>query len=333
MSDTEFSIETGRGGILPAPSGAARRAVIDIGTNSIKLLVAEVDGAEVRPVFETSEQTRLGRGFYRTQQLQSDAIHTSLQAVRKFAEQARSLDASAIRLIATSAVRDARNSAEFTAGIRSCTGLDVEVISGEQEADWAFAGVSSLPRLSGHPLLVLDVGGGSTEFVIGQKQHVSFKQSYPLGTVRLMEQLELSDPPTAGDFQRARDLVSVFLQDKVKPSLQGVLPLLEPVPSLVGTGGTPAILVRIHLGLSGYDRERIESTRLTLADVGAITTRLWSLDLQARKIVPGLPADRADVILSGAMIYLCVMKTFGFQHLDVSTRGLRFAVVAAMGAP
>ena len=148
---------------MPAP----RRAVIDIGTNSVKLLVAEVAGATVTPLLEQSEQTRLGRGFYETHRLQPEAIRQTAQAVAEFAGRAGKFSPVSTRVIATSAARDALNAAELIAAIKASAGLPVEIISGEQEADWAFLGVTSDPALAGQPLLILDVGGGSTEFILG----------------------------------------------------------------------------------------------------------------------------------------------------------------------
>src|SRR5271165_1646513 len=139
-----------------------RRAVIDVGTNSIKLLVAEVTGEIVEPVCETSEQTRLGAGFFDTHRLQAPAIAQTARAVASFAAKARELQAVTTRVIATSAARDAVNPGDLTSAIARAAGLKVEIISGEQEADWAFQGVTTDPQLAQAPLLLLDVGGGST---------------------------------------------------------------------------------------------------------------------------------------------------------------------------
>jgi exopolyphosphatase/guanosine-5'-triphosphate,3'-diphosphate pyrophosphatase len=164
-----------------------RRAVIDVGTNSIKLLVADVAGRNVLPVLEESRQTRLGRGFYQTHRLQPAAIAASVEAVREFAGSARRLGATSIRAIATSATRDAGNAAELTGAIQDAAGVNVEIISGEREADWAFQGATSDPELAKRPLLLLDVGGGSTQFILGHGEQKHFRQSFPLGTVRLMD--------------------------------------------------------------------------------------------------------------------------------------------------
>jgi exopolyphosphatase/guanosine-5'-triphosphate,3'-diphosphate pyrophosphatase len=145
-----------------------RRAVIDVGTNSIKLLVADVAGRDVQPVHEESRQTRLGRGFYETRRLQMEPIAHSANAVADFARTARQHDARAIRVIATSAARDAVNPEDLISAIEAASKLKVEIISGRQEAAWAFQGVTTDPELARTPLLLLDVGGGSTEFILGQ---------------------------------------------------------------------------------------------------------------------------------------------------------------------
>src|SRR5262245_30002819 len=166
-----------------------RRAVIDIGTNSVKLLVADVAGPQVEPVHESAEQTRLGRGFYETHILQPAALAATAQAVAVFAKQAADIGAQSVRVFATSAARDAKNPGELLRAVEAACGLRVEIISGEQEAEWAFRGVTSDPALARQPLLLLDVGGGSTEFILGQGEHKHFRQSFPLGAVRLMETL------------------------------------------------------------------------------------------------------------------------------------------------
>jgi len=144
-----------------------RRAVIDVGTNSVKLLVADVAGRDVLPVHEESKQTRLGKNFYETHRLQPEAIAKTAEAVWEFAEIARDRDAASTRVIATSAARDAVNQDDLLSTIQRASGLQVEIISGEQEAEWAFKGVTTGSDLAKTPLLLLDVGGGSTEFIVG----------------------------------------------------------------------------------------------------------------------------------------------------------------------
>jgi exopolyphosphatase/guanosine-5'-triphosphate,3'-diphosphate pyrophosphatase len=305
-----------------------RRAVIDIGTNSVKLLVAEVAGQVVSPLTERSEQTRLGRGFYEHHRLQPDAIAHTARAVAEFAAAARELNATSIRVIATSAARDSVNAHELTMAIQAASGLPVDIISGEREADWAFRGVLTAPGLAELPLLILDVGGGSTEFILGQHGHASFQRSFPLGTVRLLEKQPASEPPTAQQLAQCRAQLARQIHGEILPLLSPALAQVEAGRvQLMGTGGTTTILARMAHGMNGYDRERIESTRLSRAQVRARCEELWRLPLEARKQIPGLPANRADVILYGVVIYDALMEHFNFEELRISTRGLRYAAV------
>jgi len=308
-----------------------RRAVIDVGTNSVKLLVADVEGHDVRPICEESKQTRLGRGFYETHRLQPEPIAKTAKAVTTFAQMARDLQAASIRVIATSAARDALNPGELIAAIESASALKVEIISGEKEAEWAFQGVTTDPELARQPLLLLDVGGGSTEFILGKGERKHFQESFPLGTVRLMEKVPQSDPPRLEELAGCLDWLKTFLKKEVQPKLGPKMDWENHTANaglqLVGTGGTASILARMELDATVYDRERIEATRLSLERVRWQVQHLWSLPLAERQQIAGLPKKRADVILTGSAIYEAVMEQFGFTELRVSTRGLRFAAV------
>ena len=306
---------------------SARRAVIDVGTNSVKLLVADVTGLEVCPAHEESRQTRLGKGFYETQRLQPEPIARTAEAVGLFAEIARDKGADSIRVIATSAARDAVNPADLTIAIERASGLKADIITGAREADWAFKGVATNPELARHPLLLLDVGGGSTEFILGHGQEKTFAHSFPLGTVRLLEKFPHSDPPSTSEFKACHDWVTQFLLREVRPQLAPAMKQEKDAVCLVGTGGTTSILARIERKLDRFDRNKIESTVLSRDRVAAHRKHLWELPLELRKEVPGLPKLRADVILTGVLIYEAVMEVFGFSELCVSTRGLRFAAV------
>ena len=301
------------------------RAVIDVGTNSVKLLVAEIHGRDIRPIWEDSKQTRLGQGFYETHRLQAEPIAKTAKAVTNFASKARELKATSIRVIATSAARDAVNPQELVRAIETASGLKVEIISGEKEAEWVFHGVTTDQALATQPLLLLDVGGGSTEFILGQGERLDFRESFPLGTVRLMEKVPHSDPPRTEELAECRTWLNMFLDSEVQPKLA---PKINRAGlQLVGTGGTVSILARMELKAEDYNREHIEATRLSRERVHWHVRHLWSLPLAAREKIIGLPTKRADVILTGAAIYEAVMEQFGFTELRVSTRGLRFAAL------
>jgi len=305
-----------------------RRAVIDIGTNSVKLLVADVEGRRVEPVLEQSEQTRLGRGFYAHSRLQPEAIAATARAVAHFAGTAKNSQAITTRVIATSAARDALNQHELIEAIHAASGLSVEIIHGDHEADLVFQGVSSDPELAQRRLLIVDVGGGSTEFILGESGHKIFAASFLLGSVRLLEKFPPGDPPTGQDFARCYDWIKDLVAQEIRPRLDAQIQRESPDPvRLIGTGGATSILVRIEHAMTGFDRERIDATRLSLDRVRELTRQLWSLPLAERKKMVGLPPNRADVILMGAAIFQVIMEAFNFSELRVSTRGLRFAAV------
>lgn len=310
-----------------------RRAVIDVGTNSVKLLVADVNVHEVLPVHEESRQTRLGQGFYETHRLRSDAVRNTAEVVAAFASTARQLQASSLRVVATSAARDATNPQDLTSAITAASGLVVEIISGEQEADWAFRGVTTDPELASVPLLLLDVGGGSTEFILGQGEQKHFGQSFRLGTVRLLEKMPHSDPPTPAELNACRHWLRGFLRETVRPLLDPALhreTRLDPdrrEVHLVGTGGTTTILARVEARIEDFDRRLIEAAILSRERIRWHVEHLWGLPLEQRRQIIGLPKKRADVILMGVAIYEAVMEEFDFASLRVSTRGLRYAAL------
>lgn len=316
----------------------ARRAVIDIGTNSVKLLVVELNGQDLRPVIEESLQTRLGDGFYKAHKLQPGPIAATAEAVASFAAKARDLSSGSIHVIATSAARDAVNRDDLTNAVERASGLTLQIISGEQEAEWAFLGVRTDSSLSAVSLLLLDVGGGSSEFIVGQGEHIAFRESFPVGTVRLLNAMPHGDPPATNELAGCREWLRKFLEREVAPHLVAALKQQnEAAPAAdvrkamqcVGTGGTASILGCMEAQLATFDRKRLESIRLNLDRLRWHTERLWSLPLERRKQIVGLPQNRADVILYGSAIYEAVLERFGFAELRVSTRGLRFGAVMA----
>jgi exopolyphosphatase/guanosine-5'-triphosphate,3'-diphosphate pyrophosphatase len=304
-----------------------RRAVIDVGTNSVKLLVADVQRHSVIPIHEESEQTRLGRGFYESHRLQPKAIADTARAVAEFAALAQEKNADSLRLIATSAARDAENQQELVTAVRRASGLTIEIISGQQEAQWVYQGVRSDPALAGKRLLILDIGGGSAEFIVGENELPEFSQSFALGSVRLLEYLRPSDPPAAAELARCRNYLHDFFSKQILPSVAPVFGSRRSETQLIGTGGAATILARMEYALGKYERHKIEGARISRKSIERWMQKLWSLPLAERKTIVGLPKKRADVILTGMAIYEAVLKEFGFNELSASTRGLRFAAV------
>jgi exopolyphosphatase/guanosine-5'-triphosphate,3'-diphosphate pyrophosphatase len=305
-------------------SNPERRAVIDVGTNSVKLLVGDVAGDLLTPVSETSKQTRLGAGFYTTRRLQPAAISSTAEAVKEYAHTAKEMGATSLRLIGTSAARDAHNADDLTQAIRESCGLKLEVISGDKEADWVFRGVTSDPKLASVPVLILDVGGGSTEFIVGENAVPQFRNSYSLGTVRLLEQLRPGDPPGLRALVACRVWLRDFMKVQVVPLLRPALAACRRPVRLVGTGGTSTLLARIRGQLADFDREKIEATPITLDMIRSHLESYWQMTLADRQKIVGLAPKRADVILTGIAIYEAIMEQLGFSELTVSTRGLRY---------
>ena len=305
-----------------------RRAVIDIGTNSVKLLVAEISGNHVNPVWERGRQTRLGEGFYDSQTLQPAAIQRTVEAVEEFKSRAEELEARDVRIVATSATRDARNGQELTDAIAAAVGIEVETLPGKTEADWSFRGAMTAPGLADKAALVIDVGGGSTEFIVGSKGRSAWSESFELGTVRWLEKSRPANPPANGELASCRDSIDSFLGETVAPGLEQQLrQIQDAAPELIGVGGTFGILARMELQTEEFDRDRIEAVRLPAAAVKQWVERLWTLTFEQRGMLPGLPPERADVMLMGAVIIERIMGMFAFEQLRPSLRGLRFAAL------
>jgi exopolyphosphatase/guanosine-5'-triphosphate,3'-diphosphate pyrophosphatase len=304
------------------------RALIDIGTNSVKLLVAELADSSLTVLLDRNVQTRLGRGFYESHRLLPGPLAETARVVADFARQARSLGAVETRAVATSAAREAVNAQELLAAIRSACGLEVQVVSGQQEAEWSFRGVTGAGRAPDSVSLILDVGGGSSEFILGGEGGPSHRQSFAIGVVRLLAQVQPGEPPAENDLHRCLAAVERFLKEEVAGFLRPALASWAPRPvHVLGTGGTATVLAAMELGLRNFDRQRLEGTRLSSADLDRHLRRLWGLPLVERRQVPGLPPERADVILTGVAIYWSVVREFGFTELRISTRGMRYGAI------
>lgn len=304
------------------------RAVVDIGTNSVKLLIATVDGTEIDPLDQQSVQTRLGRGLYETRRLSTEAIAATAKVLADYRARADSRRASSFRVLATSAARDAENGHELAAAIRAASGAELEIISGDREAALVYAGVRSQSDRSGQTVLAVDVGGGSTEFILGDDEAPLFSASYQLGTVRMLSRMQLGNPPGGAALEECLTNLRRLLATEVAPRLGPAMSQLSQAPlEVIGPGGTTTFLARIHHATDEFDRQRFEATRFSVADLRSLTGRLWNMNQSERENLPGLPANRADVILLGTAIYLAVLEQFNVPHLRVCTRGLRFGLL------
>ena len=297
-------------------------AAIDVGTNTLRLLVAEaVTPDEFAILHEEQEITRLGEGLLPTRLLQDAPRRRSLTVLRRFADLARSLKAGEIASVATSAVREARNGKEFLDETARETGLALRVIDGREEARLTLLGVRHGLRLGLWRVLAIDIGGGSTEFVLARGEGIEGIVSTGLGVVKLTEQYLVSDPPTIGELRSVKEVVGTRID-----RLRGELPGLEGA-QFVGTAGTVTTLAAIDLALVTYDRQKVQGHRLGLARVMELLDRLAALPLRERRGIPGLEPGRADIILAGAAILAVSMERLGYHELQVSDDGLREGIL------
>lgn len=317
--------------LSPAPAETgARRAVIDVGTNSVKMLLGAVQGRSVLPLVERSQQTRLGAGLFETGRLQPDAIARTAEAVGGFRSEADQYGPERIRLVATAAAREASNRGDLLEALRHVSGLETEIISGDEEAELAFRGVCTDPRWADLPLLVTDLGGGSTEFIVGRSGVRHFSRSFPLGVVRLFEDVKPSPQPTPAEYELSRTRVGQQLSSDIVPLVKPALREITdagPAPVYVAVGGTAVILARIAGELATFDRAQIEAQPISASQVRQITQRLWSLSLVERRGIVGLPPERADIIPGGAVIYEGILGALDLPAMYPCTRGLRYAAL------
>ena len=308
---------------------AQTRAVIDVGTNTIKLTVARAGCFRIEPLLECTSRpnTRLGTGFYRHKQLlQRETMRAAADAVRDLSNRCRSYDPVSLRAIATSAVRDARNRDEFAALIRQKTGLSLEVLSGKTEAEWIFRGATSDFAISQEKLLVMGFGGGSTAVIVSDLGRIQYR-SFDLGAVRLMELLHLGVSPTANDLDRCQIYLSQFFNELITPELNSMLSSKMTGFTLVTTGGSANSLAKIKMHAQNLHWANDQTQCLNLEEVSRARARLWRLSHEERKSIPGLSGPRCDVILPGVVILEAVMKYLGFTQMRVTQRGVRYGAL------
>jgi exopolyphosphatase/guanosine-5'-triphosphate,3'-diphosphate pyrophosphatase len=278
-----------------------RVAAVDLGTNSTRLLVADVDGGRVEEVARQSEITRLGEGVDERRKLLPLPVARVRNVLSDYRRESERLGAERVLTIGTSAVRDAENGEAFLGEIEWSYGFVTRLVTGEEEAELTMRGVAT-----GRPLdegtLVLDVGGGSTELTT-----TSERTSIDVGSVRLTERHLRSDPPSPGALAAAAREV------------RDLLPVLEPTAA-VGVAGTITTLAALELG--GYDHDRVHGFQLSRAAAERQLERLASLPLAERRELPGLEPERAPVIVGGALIVCNVLDRYGLQGLEVSERDL-----------
>ncbi|MCY1651968.1 Ppx/GppA phosphatase family protein [Streptomyces sp. NPDC053741] len=298
-----------------------RVAAVDCGTNSIRLLVADVDPATgyFTELDRRMRIVRLGQGVDRTGRLAPEALERTFDACRDYAAAIKELGAERIRFVATSASRDAENSDTFVRGVQEILGVEPEVVTGDLEAQLSFDGATKELVGADHlekPYLVVDIGGGSTEFVVGDDR-VRAARSVDIGCVRMTERhLVLDgavvDPPTPDRIAAIRADVAAAL-DLVEETVP-----ISSAATLVGLAGTVTTVAAMALGLEEYDSEAIHHSRVSVERVRELTERLLASTHEERAAIPAMHPGRVDVIASGALVLLAVMERAGAREVVVS---------------
>jgi exopolyphosphatase / guanosine-5'-triphosphate,3'-diphosphate pyrophosphatase len=307
-----------------------RVAAIDCGTNSIRLLVADIDAerAELTDVVRTMKIVRLGEGVDRTGRLAEAALDRTIGALRTYAQVIARESAATVRMVATSATRDAENAAEFVRRVKEVLGVVPEVVTGDQEARLSFVGATG--ELAGMtaewppPYLVADIGGGSTEFVLGGPAGIRGAISVDIGCVRMTERHLHGDPPSDAEIAAATRDIDAALQ-----SVAAHVPAAD-ARTLIGLAGSVTTVAGIALGLAAYDPDRIHHSRVTAAQVNAVTRQLLGQTRAQRSVIGVMHPGRVDVIGAGALVLDRIMSQFGFTEVLVSEHDILDGIAWSM---
>jgi exopolyphosphatase / guanosine-5'-triphosphate,3'-diphosphate pyrophosphatase len=292
--------------------GATTRvAVVDIGTNSTRLLIADVEGTGVYEVERRTTVTNMGRGVDHTGTICTDAVDDVCNVIADYKSRYEDMGADRVMAIATSAVRDAANGDAFIAELRERFDLDARMLTGEEEARLTYLGATA-HRPTADPTLVFDIGGGSTELVVGTGRSVGFHTSLQAGTIRQSERHLTSDPPDPHELEDLAGDIRNLIEKAIAAQPDGA-----PTRG-IAVAGTPTSLAAIDQGLEPYDPGRVHGYHLGLQRIQRMLSRLSSLPLAERLRVPGLHPGRAPTIVAGTVILVQVMRAFGLQEIEVS---------------
>lgn len=288
-----------------------RVAAIDCGTNSIRLLIADIAGGNFREIYRTMEIVRLGQGVDKNKAFHPDALDRTLKATALFAEEIARRGVERMRFCATSATRDASNRELFIDGVKALLGVAPEVISGEEEAALSFKGATKELRGVGAPYLVIDIGGGSTEFVFGSER-VEFAKSQNIGCVRMSERHFSSIPPQAEEIAGAK----ADIDEAIKGAAE-IVPITE-AKTLIAVAGTATTVAAAALGLSTYDRHSIHLSRISAEKTHQVSEMFLSLNRDEIAALGYMHPGRVDVIGAGSLVLSRIMTLTGAKEFVAS---------------
>jgi exopolyphosphatase/guanosine-5'-triphosphate,3'-diphosphate pyrophosphatase len=300
-------------------------AAVDIGSNSVRLKIARLQGHRLRAIHEDREVTRLGEGVFRSGFLTPESMAETIKVLRRFHRATQQVVTDTVRVVATSALRDARNSQAFLEWVRSATGWRVEIISGVEEARLIHLGLVSNRRVDSAPTLMIDLGGGSCELTVSRAGHIHDTVSLPLGAVRLTDEFLRHDPPRKGELKRLRGFMTREV-GRIAPRIAA-----GRVRNVIATSGTAAALAAAaaHLRKKSPNRQRPAVSR---AEMSRIAKRLARLPVAERRKIEGIGPRRAEIVVAGAMVYQELLDRFRLKGFRYSPLGLRDGILAQMAA-
>ena len=284
---------------------------IDIGTNSMRLLVAEYKDGKLENIKKYVNTTRIGQGVDKQGYITDDAIERNVKALIEFSNICKEQNCEKIYCMGTSALRDSKNKDLFVKLAKAKAGIDVDIISGEEESNLGFKGVLEGLETS-DDILVIDIGGGSTEFIIGNKEGIRFSKSENVGALRMTEKFLHKDPIDDEEFKS----MSKFIYEEVKDTLEYIKSYR--VKKIVGIGGTITSLSSMNQQLEVYSMEKIHNSSISMSEIELILQNLKSMTLNDKKSLKGLQPKRADIITAGVEILHTIMKNIEIKKIIVS---------------
>ncbi len=300
-------------------------AAVDIGSNSVRLKIARLQGHRLRPIHEDREVTRLGEGVFRSGFLTPESMAETIKVLRRFHRATQQVVTDTVRVVATSALRDARNSQAFLEWVRSATGWRVEIISGVEEARLIHLGLVSGRRVDSAPTLMIDLGGGSCELTVSRGGHIRDTVSLPLGAVRLTDEFLRHDPPRKGELKRLRG----FMAREVGRIAHRIA--AGRVRNVIATSGTAAALAAAAANLRKKSANR-QRPAVSRAEMSRIAKQLARLPVAERRKIEGIGPRRAEIVVAGAMVYQELLDRFRLKGFRYSPLGLRDGILAQMAA-
>ncbi|HMC60377.1 MAG TPA: Ppx/GppA family phosphatase, partial [Candidatus Solibacter sp.] len=303
-------------------------AAVDIGSNSVRLKIARLQGGRLRPVLEDREVTRLGEGVFRSGFLTPEAMADTVKVLRRFHRATQQVVTDQVRVVATSAMRDARNSQAFLEWVRSATGWKPEIISGVEEARLIHLGLVSSPRRDVSPVLMIDLGGGSCELTVSDAGHLRDTSSLPLGAVRLSDEFLRHDPPRKGEIKRLRGFVAREV-DRIAPRI-----VAAKVKTVIATSGTAAALAAAasHLRNKPHKNSGNQRTVVSRLELTKIAKLILRSPVARRREIEGIGPRRAEIIAAGALVYQELVERCHLKSFRYSPLGLRDGLLAQMAA-